>query len=459
MASSMPIVASGEPAPTEPAPRSTSARSLRSLAIRGSAWTVIGYGGTQVIRLVSNLITTRLLLPEHFGLMSLVMVWTQALEMFSDLGINTNIIQSKHGDDPSFLDTAFTIQSIRGVVLWLGVCALAWPTSLFYGEPMLLQLLPVAGFSAVLAGLTSVSLATHSRHLELGRLTVLELVSALVAVVTMITLAVSWKSVWPLVIGGLAGATVKLVASHTLLRTRASRFRWDADAARALVRFGRWILVSSILGFFVNRGDIAVIGKLVPMSLLGVFHIGSQFAVVVRQLYFRLAETVLYPLLVKLGDRSDDELRRKVRLMRLGVMALMLPPLWLFAVAGPQFIDLLYDDRYLEAGDMLQILAIGVIFVIVPDVGPVYLARGNSFLFMVSLIVRSGLLFGCMVLGAALAGMWGLIAGVAASAALFYPYQVWICRKYRIWLPMLDLVGFGVSAAVIWAGLWLVGSI
>ena len=141
------------------------------------------------------------------------------------------------------------------------------------------------------------------------------------------------------------------------------------------------------------------------------------------------------------------------------VMGLMLPPLWFFAVMGPTFIELLYDDRYFQAGEMLQILAVGVIFVIVPDVGPIYLARGNSFLFMVSLIVRSSLLLGCMVLGAELAGMWGLIVGVAASAALFYPFQVWICRNYRIWLPMLDLAGFAASAAVIWIGLWLVGSL
>lgn len=461
MTASSPIVTPGTPAlPSSHGDAAAPARpSLRALAMRGSAWTIIGYGGTQVMRLASGLVLSRLLVPEHFGLMALVWVWTQALEMFSDLGINTNIIQSDRGDDPHFLDTAFTIQAIRGGILWIAVCLLAWPASILYEQPMLLQLLPVAALTAVFAGLTNMSLATHSRHLALGRLTALELVSTLSAILVMISLAAVWRSVWTLVIGALVGSVLKLVVSHTLLAVRRNHFRWDRDAAAALVRFGRWILVSSILGFFVNRGDVVVMGKLMPIGLLGVYHWGSQFAIVVRQLYFRLAGTVLYPLLVKLGERPDDELRQKVRLMRLGVMGLLLPPLWFFAVLGTPFIDLLFDDRYLLAGEMLQILALGVIIVIVPDVGPIYLARGNSFLFMVSLIVRSALLLGAMLAGAAIAGVWGLIAGVTVSAALFYPYQVWICRKYRIWLPMLDLAGFGASVIVIWTGLWLAGTL
>jgi O-antigen/teichoic acid export membrane protein len=442
-------------------PRDGSARdgaappSLRALAVRGSAWTVLGYGGMQLIRLGGNLVTTRLLVPEHFGIMALVAVALQAMEMFSDLGINTNIIQSRRGDDRRFLDTAFTIQVLRGGALWLIVCLVAWPLSVFYAEPMLLAVLPVAGLNAVLLGFTNTSLATHGRHLVLGRLTILDVVSAVVQVGVMIGLALVWRSVWPLVIGGLVGSALRLAASHTVLAAYRNRFRWDADAARSLVRFGRWILVSSVLGFFVNRGDIVVIGKFVPIGLLGVFHIGSQFAQSVRQLHFKLAGTVVYPVLVKLGDQPSDELRRKVRLVRLGVMMLMLPPLWFFVVLGPQFIGWLYDDRYWLAGDMLQVLAVGGIFTIVPDVGPIYLARGNSLLFMITLLVRSTLLLGCMLAGAALAGMWGLLFGIAASAALYYPVQVAICRAYRVWLPELDLLGFAASAAVVGLGWWL----
>ena len=128
-------------------------QSLLHRAARGSAWTIIGVFGSQGIRLVSNLVLTRLLFPEVFGVMALVMVMMQGLNNFSDVGITPAVLQSKRGDDPDFLNTAFTLQAIRGVALWLACCALAWPAAQFYNVPELALYLPVAGFTSVIWGL------------------------------------------------------------------------------------------------------------------------------------------------------------------------------------------------------------------------------------------------------------------------------------------------------------------
>jgi hypothetical protein len=63
-----------------------------------------------------DLILTRLLFPEAFGLMALVQVFMGGLQMFSDLGVNMSIIQSKRGEDPDFLNTAWTFQILRGLI-------------------------------------------------------------------------------------------------------------------------------------------------------------------------------------------------------------------------------------------------------------------------------------------------------------------------------------------------------
>ena len=68
---------------------------LRARALRSSAVTVGGFGASQVIRLASNLILTRILFPEAFGMMALVMVFLQGLAMFSDVGVGPAIMQSK----------------------------------------------------------------------------------------------------------------------------------------------------------------------------------------------------------------------------------------------------------------------------------------------------------------------------------------------------------------------------
>ncbi len=141
--------------------------SLSARVLRSSMLTVGSFGYAQAMRLGTNLILTRLLFPEAFGMMSLVGVVLMGLAQFSDVGTTPAILSSKRGDDPSFLDTAWTIQALRGIALWLVACLLAWPVSIAYGEPMLAQLLPVAALTLVISGFRPTRMDTANRHLML----------------------------------------------------------------------------------------------------------------------------------------------------------------------------------------------------------------------------------------------------------------------------------------------------
>jgi O-antigen/teichoic acid export membrane protein len=92
-------------------------------AMRGGALTAGAYAAAQAARLAANLILARLLFPEAFGVMALVTVFLVGLAMFSDVGIGPAISQSERGDDPAFLNTAWTINVVRGGLLWLMSCA------------------------------------------------------------------------------------------------------------------------------------------------------------------------------------------------------------------------------------------------------------------------------------------------------------------------------------------------
>ena len=141
--------------------------SAKHRAIRGSLWSTVGFGGSQVIRLGSNLLLTRLLAPEVFGLMALVQVALQALKMMSDIGITTSVMIGRHGDDPDYLNSAWTIQVVRGLLIWLLCCVLAYPMSVIYEAPELLLLIPAVGFTAIFQGFTSPAVLTLKRKIEL----------------------------------------------------------------------------------------------------------------------------------------------------------------------------------------------------------------------------------------------------------------------------------------------------
>src|SRR6185436_2188039 len=223
--------------------------SLKALVVKGAAWTFTGHAASQLIRLASSLILTRLLFPEAFGVMSLVWMVTYGLEMLSDAGLGPSIIRSKRGEDPAFLNTAWTVQVIRGIALWALTCLAAWPMAVFYGQPLLGQLIPVAGLTFLISGFGTTALHTSRRQMAFGRLTLLELASQTAAFSTVVLWASLQPTVWALVAGALVDRLVMVIGGHAFLPGIANRFRWEPATLRELAGFGRWIFVSSVLQF------------------------------------------------------------------------------------------------------------------------------------------------------------------------------------------------------------------
>lgn len=335
-------------------------RSLKQLAVRGSVWTVGGYGLQQVLRLGANLVLTRLLFPEAFGLMALVGAFMQGLAMFSDIGIGPAIIQGRRGSDPDFLNTAWTIQILRGFLLWLATCLLAWPVAAFYGEPILVGLLSAAGLSALIAGFTSTRLFIANRRLWLGRLATLELLSQAVSIVCMIALALAMRSVWALVLGNLVAVATKTAASYFLLSGPVNRLRWEAESRRELLRFGRWIFVSTLLAFWAMQADRLILGKLVTLEVLGVYSIALTFTAAAGQVFERLSRSVLMPALADVARRAPGRFRKSLLAGRRALLSGGVLGCGAAVLLAPLFFQSLYDPRYHQAGWMAQLLTISL---------------------------------------------------------------------------------------------------
>jgi O-antigen/teichoic acid export membrane protein len=412
---------------------------LKAKALRGSAWTFVGYGAAQLLRLISNLILTRILFPADFGVMALVSIVLQGVSLFSDMGIGPSIIQNKRGDDPVFLNTAWTIQVIRGILLCIAICILAWPVSIFYEQPILAQLLPVAALSSIISGFNPTKLFTVNRHLNLGRLTVVELISQVVSLALMIGLALWLQSVWALVAGGLISAILKLVLSNLILPGNRNSFAWDSGTAKELFSFGGWIFLSSCLGFFVSQGDRIVLGTFMSVEQLGVYSIASMLAVVVWQVNSKLSQSVLFPIYSRKKDASAEQLLPNIRQARILICAVLLLPACGLIAFGDLVIYSLYDERYTEAGWMLQVLVSGYAVLVATNIGPFYLAQGKSRLFFKLILVKSLILIIAMSVGGKLAGVAGIVVGVAAANLLYYPIQIGIYRHFGLWLWRLDL--------------------
>ncbi|NUH66097.1 oligosaccharide flippase family protein [Sulfitobacter sp. S0837] len=405
-------------------------------ALRSTSWIVLGYGGSQAIRLGSNLILTRLLFPEAFGLMALIQVVIVGLTLFSDVGIAPSIAQSKRGDDPDFLNTAYTIQALRGAGLWLAACALAWPVAQFYDAPQLLIYLPIAALSLLIAGFNPTRIETAHRHLQMGRLTLLDLASQVIGIVIMVVGALIWQSVLALVVGGVAGALAKLLLTHFYLPGAANRFRWERAAARELVHFGKWIFLSTMFWFFASQGDRAILGKFLSLDGLGIYNIGYFLASFPLLLGQNVTGRVMIPIYRETGARDHAKLRR----MRYALSAGLLLMLALMALAGPWLVGLLYDPRYLASGAILVVLALALM----PQViGLTYdqaaLAAGDSRRFFISSATRASLQIVLLLVGVIYAGLPGALIGMGAAIVLSHFVLIWLARAHGVWDGWHDL--------------------
>lgn len=433
------------------APRSVKARTLR-----GTFWTIVNHGAGQGLRFGSNIVLTRLLLPEAFGLMSLVWVFITGLEMLSDVGVGPAIIRSERGDDPALLDTAWTVQIIRGFALLALSVLVAWPAARFYGQPMLLPLIAVAGLGIAIRGFTPTRVHTLNRKVVLGRLTLMELACQVTTIAIMIAGAWLFHSVWALLIGTLAGDVVRVVLSYLILPGQRHRLQLDRRCLGEIVHVGRWILVSTALTFAVGYLDRMVIGRLLSVRDLGIYSIAFQTVFAVLGVGRAVSGRVFFPVLSETIRDNPELFYKRLRRARLLWIVPTAMGLVLLYLGGEKLIRLIYKPDYYDAGWMLRILAAGSIVAVLNHAGGViWPALGEFRINVVIMATQIVLSLAAMFTGYALGGTVGFVVGVASVELLVYPVQAIMMARRKLWQPEIDLPVLAAGAVVILLGLFL----
>lgn len=325
-------------------------------AVHGSTWTFLGYGATQIARLATTVLLARLLLgPKEFGLIGLVNVFISGLEMLSDLGIGLDVIQHPRGDEPEFINTAFLIQAGRGVVLWAVATALAYPFAAFYHRPEVLWLAIIAATSIGIRGLSSGSVWTMTRHVQLRKLTLLTVAGEAAGLVVSVAWAIVSPSAWALVVGRVANTLVFVVGTHLVAEYSVST-QWNSKAAKEILAFGTGIFISTSVYFLTGEAERLVIGKFVNLVELGCFSLAITISTAATAGIRQIISQVFFPMIAQ-SVRNDREkaLRqyRNVRLLSLlfsGVLAVGF-------IAGSRWIvALLLGPKYAMTGWILQLL-------------------------------------------------------------------------------------------------------
>lgn len=384
---------------------------LGRAAARGTAVTLLAQGLRTLMQAVSLVVMARLLVPEDFGLLAMVMAVIGVADIIRDFGLSLATMRS-----PTLTVDQRTNLFWANLTLGLACTGLAVAlTPLIvgiYDEPRLTPIVLVMSVLFTLSGFTTQFRAGLARDLQFKRIAALDIASQLVSLLTGIGLAVGGAGLWALVGQQLAAALVSAVSFAVVARW------WPGlpkrgTSIRPFLSFGGGVLGTQAVGYLTKNVDTVAVGAVLGPSALGFYDRAYQTMMLpLRNINAPLTQ-VAVPVLAKVQEDDDRFLAYlgKSQLIGCYLTATM------FAVTAglaDPLVDLVFGSAWAEAAPILAVLAVGGVF---RSIGQVaywgYLARGVSGPLFRQLLVTGSVSIALMLVGL----RWGT-TGVAAGHSL-----------------------------------------
>lgn len=419
---------------------------------------------SQVFRFIGNLVLARLLTPDAFGLMAIVSTLMLGLNLLSDIGTGPTIIQSPRGAERVFLDTAWTLQVLRGFCLWLfglliafvialGQANLWFDVGATYADARLPSLVAVATIGLAILGFTSINQRSAERNLNFRLVVTVELAAQFVALVLMVVAAALTRSVWALIIGGLCSALLRCVLSHVMLPGPRASFKLERSAVQELLSKGKWVLMSSLVGFFALSGDRLLLGGIVDAATLGLYSIAFALAGIAPTAFSAILGKVLLPAFSEVWRDLPTSLPRTYRKFQQITDACVGLAAGLLFASSEALVSILYDSRYTGAGVILAYLAIGSIGMRAVVIEQLYFATGQPRLLGLAGVPRVITLAVGVPIGYSLGQLNGALVAIVLSQFVQWPLAIWYRRRLRLNDYRNDLVlpaAFAAGCALGW---------
>ncbi|RYG87369.1 teichoic acid transporter, partial [bacterium] len=443
---------------------------LKERALRAGVWTTLLSGGGVILRFGSSMLMTRMLVPDVFGVVALSSVIFTIISLLADVGLRQCVIYSERGEEQSYLDTIWSVSALRGVFITIvsalaavGIWGLAqggaFAPGSVYVHPDLPAVLAVTAASSLWMGVKSPKLYLLERKLDLKTIGYIDLLSMAIGTAVTLLLTWHWRSVWPIVISSHVSMIAMTLMSHYMIPGPIGRMGWDKGAIAEIIRYGRWILLSSIASVFAMSADRLLLGVWLTAAALGLYGLALNIISSVESLLSRPFVSVGMPAFSEVARRDASGMKPVyLRFRRPLDIASVLAAGFFFAF-GQLLIDVIYDERYALAGRTLQILSFTLLFPRFQIAGAVHQALGhpqtNSWMNIAKLVS----IFALVPIGHFLYGyegaMWAIsLHMVPAILVLFVANRRFGLNDFAYEAKTLLLwpVGWGAGLLAVWIG-------
>jgi lipopolysaccharide exporter len=406
--------------------------SLKLINVKGDLFaTAASFFGQALIKFGSSMVLTRVLRPEDYGIVTILMSILFVIEMLADIGINLFVIRDKNGEDPRYLNNAWTLRFCRS----LANCAIVLVSApliatKIYHAPELTTPLRVISLTFVISGLESMSFPLAIRRKRSRIVMYSELAVTFLSTSFALVACYFSRDYWGILYSTLFGRGLMAIVSHLVFRDMRPRFEFDWQIARQIFRFTKFSMPSSMLTLGLSQFDKIVFLRLFDLQRLGVYGLANSFAAPVEALIAKISQTVLYPRCAHNFRTDPATLSARYYRENTTLFASMLILPALIGGAAHLLIAALYPARYALAGEVLQAFMVrAALFSLASPAEDLLIAAGEFRVILVGNIFRALWLVGASLGGYFVFGFLGFVYGTALSGLPPLAYYFWLQRK------------------------------
>lgn len=427
--------------------------------VRALFWKLMERFGVQGIQFVLQLILARLLVPEYYGILSMMLIFVNLANVFTQRGLNMALIQNKDVTEEDY-SSVFWVTLGIALVMYAAIFFSAPAIAAFYDMQDMVLPLRILALTLLPGAMNSIQLAKVSREMDFKKVFYSSVGGISIAGVAGVTVAFLGGGLWALVVQNILNTTVACIVMLVTVKWR-PRMVCNIGRVAELFRFGWKLLVSGLLDTLFMDLNSLVIGKKYDSGTLGYYNRGAQFPQFVINAVNGAIQSVMLPAM----SAQQDDIAKVKNMMRtsMSMSAYILFPVMagLAAVATP-LVSLMLTDKWLPCVPYMQVYCFSMAFYPVHSCNLQAInAVGRSDLFLKLEIIKK--IYGIVVLAIAVfcfdtplaIAMTGLITTLIGWFVNAFPNKRLIGYNFREQvgdlLPML-LMSLLMCGCVLLAG-------
>lgn len=330
--------------------------SPKNSIISGLAWKFGERVLAQGVSFCISLVLARLLSPDDYGVIALVLIFINLAAVFISSGFATALIQKKDADATDF-STMFFCSLVCSVIIYFVIFLAAPLVAIFYEKVVLTKVLRVFALQIPLSVYNSIQNAYVSRHMLFRKYFVATMISTVLSGAVGIGLALTGAGVWALVAQSVTATIISTVVLAIILPWH-PEWKFSTDSAKSMMKYGSRILAADLSGTFFSELRSIIIGRVYSSADLAYYTKGQQIPTLITNNLSTSVMTVLFPAMSNESDNIEYVKQMAKRSLRILSYAL-LPVLFGLAAVMSPLVTLLYTEKWAECIPYAQVLCIG----------------------------------------------------------------------------------------------------